>query len=176
MACTFEYRWGGHIFYNKRMVISMTYYIIENDKSNYSYYTLLDLCLRYCKECILVTRNSLGIGDNCDLILSELESHLIDLEYTTEWPGTQILGEQARVYYYTLSTQTIAILKKYSNNLECWIQPKLPEDLCFFKSEKTPWFVSITHEEEFYFINLTQEEINEIERIGINLRCIILNE
>jgi len=146
-------------------------YYIENTVQYYMYEALLRLAQKYCKEFLLVVRTSMKTEEYAKKILSELQPYLTYEDYDSSWPGTEITGF-AEINHYKLNDETISILKKYSSGLKSWILPVLPEDLCFMKDRDTAWMVSITHEMEFYFVDPSQEELDSIRRIGIQLRSL----
>lgn len=147
---------------------AMLYYI-ENTVQYYMYEALLRLAQKYCKEFLLVLRTSLRQGSYAKNILAELKPYLTYEDYDSSWPGTEITGF-AEINRYTLNYDTVSILTKYSSGLKSWMLPVLPEDLCFMKDRDTPWMVSTTHEGEFYFVDPSQEELEELKQIGIKVK------
>ncbi|WP_245583006.1 hypothetical protein [Paenibacillus daejeonensis] len=77
------------------------------------------------------------------------------------WPGTQLVGHYADVYYIACHPEVEAILQASTDRLYQWIMPSLPEDICFFKKSE-PWLVTVAHE-QIGIIN-TDDPI-EIDRI-----------
>jgi hypothetical protein len=77
---------------------------------------------------------------------------LIKEEETDEWFGTKLLGDKAWVYTFRLCPEAITLVAEASLALFSWLQPDLPEDLCFVRFDGTPWLVSISHERDGYFL------------------------
>lgn len=148
----------------------MKVYFIENGEDSVFYNKLMVMSMKHCNEILFVTRPSLEINYICENLLSDLQPYLTHVDAGMNWPGTSIFGEYATLYYHSLCKETIEILELYSDELTSWIQPRLPEDLCLMKTRDEPWLVSTTHENLFYFSNLTQNEITNLSEIGIKLK------
>jgi hypothetical protein len=106
---------------------------------------------------LLVVRPDLGLGEEGRLLLGSLAAFLENEQMTSEWTGTRLLDEQARVLRYSLHPSVVGALQAATRRLYAWRQPLLPEDLCFLRAEDEPWLVSISHEEDAY-LELTQWE------------------
>lgn len=132
---------------------------------------LIDLAFEISDEFILVVREDIGVSDNLKQVLEQLKPSLKVVKEQFEWPGTTYSGEKpVLVYYYHINNHTKEILKKASNSLYDWIQPKLPEDLSFLKNNKA-WLTNTPHENESYIIIDDDETIMKILQIkGLNIR------
>lgn len=138
---------------------------IENNPEDKAYRDLIDLAFDTCDEFILVVRRNIDISDNMNNVLKKLKPFLKEVKEQFEWPGTIDLSEQpALVYYYGTGNNAKEILKQASNSLHEWIQPHLPEDLCFIKNSK-PWLINISHERLSYILTEDKEDINRIIKI-----------
>lgn len=94
-------------------------------------------------------------------LLKKLHFCLIDCKKQNSWPGTQTEGDSF-VYYYKLNNDSAEIIKKHSEGLYSWIQPNLPEDLCFFKHGRQEWIINVAHES---FGGIKSNDIEEIKRV-----------
>jgi len=79
-----------------------------------------------------------------------LKPFLIKKYKSSEWPGTKLIGHEATIYVLHYNKETITILKKYTNSLFEWIQPNLPEDICFLDENENAILITITHEKDAF--------------------------
>ena len=107
---------------------------------------LLDIAEKFS----LVVRNPEQIGPKAQDFLQRLNPYLIECKQVSEWPGTQLLGHEATLYTYSLNAHSAAVLCTTKDNLKKWLHPHLPEDLVFYKNNES-LFISIVHENDFYF-------------------------
>ncbi len=144
---------------------------IDNNPENKVYRDLIDLAFDICDEFILVVRRDMDISDNMDNVLEKLKPFLKEVKEQFEWPGTITLCEQpALVYYYSTDNNAKEILKQASNSLHEWLQPHLPEDLCFIKNSK-PWLINTSHERLSYILTEDKEDIDRIIKIkGLKIK------
>ena len=101
------------------------------------------------------------LGAEGQRILEGLTTFLIDAQEGTQWPGTILDGDKAVVYRYRAGTELIKALKILADGLYSWQHPHLPEDLCFLRSDGTPWLASIADEGDAY-LELTRDELQEL--------------
>ena len=127
-----------------------------------AYKSLLDMAFKVCSRFILVERHQFTLSDNGKELLDLLKPFLIEIKVQQEWPATKLLHHYANVYYYTVCDEAKELLIRYSTGLYSWLDPNLPEDLCFFKDESVVWLTSIAHEEDSWIDNLTDDEANTI--------------
>jgi hypothetical protein len=145
----------------------------KEEPKNDAYRQLVDLATSFCSEFILVIRHQMGIGEKGKLVLQELSPYLKEAKEQESWPGTKLLNHTATVSYYYLNNKSGNVLKKYVSGLYSWLQPDVPEDLCFFKSQGNPWLISIAHEGFGYIENPTNSELEKLRLIKeINLEDI----
>lgn len=145
-------------------------WIFAKEPIGKSYEELIDLATKVCNEFILVRGHLDYISKNSDNLLKELSKFLIEEKQQQSWPGTELEGGYALVYYFKLNDLTKEILKKYSDRLYSWMEPMLLSDLCFLKEERKPWIINIPHEQFCYLENSSNENINALKSIqGIEL-------
>ncbi len=98
---------------------------------------------------------------------------LLFFRNTKEWPGTISLKEYS-LYCYEFDEGSVCRITGLVPELWDWISPDFPEDISFLRTNGKPWFISITHEKDCYFI-LDESEKKVVENIlGENL--LILQE
>jgi hypothetical protein len=125
------------------------------------YRALIDLGAQRCPTVLLVVRDQRMLGAEAQRILKSLTTLLIDAQEGTQWPGTFLHGDKAVVYRYRAGTELIEALKSLADGLYSWQHPRLPEDLCFLRSDGTPWLASIAHDGDAY-LELTRDELQEL--------------
>ena len=113
--------------------------------------TLLNIARDYCKYFIIVSRS-----DNIESqskLLEYLKPYLFAEGQKKKWPGTELLcNDYACSYKYMFNDLSCQILKKYlSDYFDAF------EDISLLREDGKPWFLSITHEKDAYFI-LTKDE------------------
>lgn len=145
--------------------------ILESEPKGNVYRELIDIASSVCSQFILVIRDSINLNDNAIKSLSDLKPFLQETKQQQEWPGTQLLRDTATVNYYLLNEKSKQILNSYTNNLYSWVQPDLPEDLSFIKSDGKAWLINTSHENFSYVDTDSVDEIRRIKSIqGIKVR------
>ena len=116
--------------YNDSLIAQKYIYIKKTPKDNI-YFQLIDLMFDLSDSFILVERPEMDTSENFTRIMSELSGYLIKMQNQTSFAQTSIMNSFAKVYYFKICEETKAILLKYSNSLYDWVQPNLPENICF---------------------------------------------
>jgi len=144
-------------------MMSRLTYGVGNSWTSAFYEALLSLAPRYCDRFSLIVPH--GISLDGRKVLTELAPQLVTEVLVDEWPGTKLLwGEKREMLLYEVNEEAVSVLRRAARSLYDWIAPRLPEDLCFLRSDKEPWFVSITHERHCFFI-LEPNEKRTLERL-----------
>lgn len=139
------------------MTLSKTYNLLEEPRGE-SYQQLIHASLDYGDQFLLVINSSINFDESVRQVMDKLNTHLLRQTQESEWPGTKLIGgDTALVSRFSLCTETAAILSASAEGLFDWLEPELPEDLCIFRSDGSPWLVSISHERDAFFV-LTDEE------------------
>jgi hypothetical protein len=127
-----------------------------------TYRELLDYALKECAYFLLVTdREQKQLSPKGKEVLNQLAPYLYKMEMKSEWPGTVILNVQVPVYIYNFIPKSAEILRKVADGLYQWQKPGLPDDLCFLRSDESPWLVSTAHESDAYFI-VTDDDMERL--------------
>ena len=90
-------------------------------------------------------------------------------EQRDECPGTKLHGRKGVVYGFVLVSASLELLKSAANGLFEWLQPRLPDDLCFLNVEKKPWLTTISHERDAY-LSVTEDQLEIILAAVPNLK------
>ena len=119
---------------------------VKHQEGTMNYESLLEMGLEKSDSFSLVWRDELEYNDHCKSIENMLLPFLVKEERLDEWPGTKLFGSLATVRRYSVSSESIEILKK-ANSFSDWQSPNYPEDLAFYKGGEVV-YLSIAHENE----------------------------
>jgi hypothetical protein len=134
---------------------------VNFEPKNGLYYSLIDAATFFTKSFILVQRHEVSMSNNGNELLNRLEPFLVTKEERQEWPGTKLLDGFATVYEFSLNLETAEILKRSVHSIFDWEAPERLEDLSFLREDKTPWFITISHEKDAYF-KATEQEMKQL--------------
>ncbi|AUC57457.1 hypothetical protein DVY91_12670 [Enterococcus faecalis] len=126
-----------------------------------------EFCLRH--DIDFLGDGTYSYSKNVEYLMEELASFLVLESQTNSWVTGHIIArdKEAHVYRYHLNQESLRILLKYSNAMNSWCGPNLPEDLVIFQEDK-PWLGFIGHEEQsFWFLN--SKEKAKILALGLPL-------
>jgi hypothetical protein len=149
--------------------MAKTTYDFEKDPSQALYSDLITFALGLSQLALLVFRPEMDLTANGQAVLNSLTPYLESKEKSARWPGTEIFGSEAYLFYFRLTLGSAHILQTATDHLFGWHQPDLPEDLCFFRQDRTPWLVTIAHESDAY-LSLTDQELQQLSRALPELR------
>ena len=127
------------------------------------YEALLMYAQKVCPYFLLVETPGIpGIDSEDTAVLLSLLEFLVEEKATKEWPGTVLLGKgEAKVFTFDFTLESARILLGITDGLYEWQRPSRPEDLSLLRSDRSPWFTSIAHEEDSYF-EISEEEKAEL--------------
>lgn len=135
------------------------------------YRALIDLAFSVCSEFVLVDRHQFELNDHGVKILELLKSELIDIEVDEKWPGTELSGHFANIYYFKTSDAAKKVLLDHSDALYSWLNPNYPEDLIFYKTKGEVWLLSTTHDETCrIYVDNEKEMLNVLQGFGIDCK------
>ena len=140
-------------------------YDFTNEPEGDIYRDILEYALKECDSAMLVVRPSLEFGSIGVSVLKQLEAFLIEKRLSSEWPGTQLLSDNAILYLFAYNSESVTLFKEACQGLYGWVQPFLPEDLCLLRSKDDPWLVSITHEKDGYLHQSEEEMLKLLDAI-----------
>ena len=115
------------------------------------YRAVIQAAKKDCETALLVVRNSIAITPLGTDVLRSLVGWQRRCEERSDWPGTKLNGETARVYHFSFNEEVCRVLSEVADGLFDWVQPGLPEDPCFLSRNDEPWLVTIAHERDAYF-------------------------
>jgi hypothetical protein len=147
-------------------------YQIQGEISNGEYEQLVDFINEECSSFLLVVRREVTLGPKAVSLLVKLKQNMIRSDVRSSWPGTDLEEGDAYVTEYHLNEQSAKIIKETAPDLFHWIQPRLPEDLCFLRQDKSPMFFSSTSKRQAFLV-LTDDEKKKVEQ---NIQDIALTE
>jgi hypothetical protein len=136
-------------------------FTITSEPKDKIYRDLLDYAVNKCAFALVVIRPSLPFSKAGQRALKALERYFHEERFSSEWPGTTLLTETARVLLYQFGPECASVLKELTSSLYRWQHPDLPEDLCLLRAKEEPWLVSIAHEGDSYLC-LSEDEKSEL--------------
>lgn len=141
----------------------------QSTEDNYDFKSILNLCSKYCHYFTLTERDQLNYkkeNPKYDQFLNELSPYRVKTYVTPWWFACVTTPQNPMIISVFLFNQmTAAILSRYSEKLFPYDNDgkilDLPEDLCFFREDKTLFLGTITHNRFAVFI-LNDHEANSI--------------
>ena len=132
-------------------------YDLVNEPVDETYRGLLRAAVDGCASFLFVVRAGIPVAESVHALIDALDPELISASQESEWPGTELLGHTETVYRFTLTNEALEHLASATDRLYAWLQPDLPEDLCFLRSDGSPWLATISHERDGFLV-LSQAE------------------
>ncbi|MBU1355436.1 MAG: hypothetical protein KJ620_02610 [Candidatus Edwardsbacteria bacterium] len=136
-------------------------YNLYREPQDSNYKAIIDMTSKFASYFLVVIRYSVKMNKKAEIILNALRPFIESSNDCNEWPGTKLTNEFALVNVYNLNYKSLEIIKGSVSNLYDWLQPSLPEDICFLRADKSPFLVTISHEKDGY-LELYQREYNEL--------------
>ena len=95
----------------------------------------------------LVWRAEGQYTEQAEGIRDRLAPYLLRTEWTSEWPGTELLDSRATVRHYATVPEAMQLLGEASG-LYAWQDPERPEDLAFHRPDGQLLLGSVAHESD----------------------------
>lgn len=134
------------------------------------YAALVDFAVRLRSQFSLVWRDGVDFSHDALVLGRRLESALVEETRTERWPGTELVGHQATVRRFRLTSEVGEVLKQV-RGLYDWLDPVLPEDLAFYTSDGRVWLASSAHE-RFAFVDPEVVNVNSLTDQVAGLRLV----
>jgi hypothetical protein len=93
-------------------------------------------------------------------VLESLNPFVEQRVKSPRWPGTELVGADADLFYCRLDAESSQLIKSATDHLYGWCHPNLPEDLCLLRADREPWLVTIAHEHDGYLVLSESERQN----------------
>lgn len=139
-------------------------YTFSLDPSGPLFEDLLNVALTNCVAGLVVVRQTLQLGSKAKSFLRRVDAFLVSTEETSNWPGTVLFEETAKVFRFTFNEPVRELLLEFSDSLFSWRQPDLPEDLCLLRPNGDPWLLTVSHESDAALL-LSESEHAELSRV-----------
>lgn len=139
-------------------------------KNGKQYDDLIEYCLRTCDYFMFVICN-FDFTDDYNVKMEKIKSKLSDLFVKERsnpiWPSTESLDDRHKynICFYKCDAKALELLKAPGGVFE-WRYPDYPEDLSFFRGNQCFMYLS-AHEEELWFQNETDKDVDFFKNIGI---------
>ena len=112
---------------------------------------------------LIVRSRLVRLEARASAVLDELAPLLIICDDVESWPGTLLVGgRKSTRYLYELNSASLDVLIGTSSDLFEWINPVLPEDLHFLRSDGSTVLGSIAQERDVW-LELSDEEYEHFQ-------------
>lgn len=136
--------------------MSSTPISIFSDITGENYSQLIDQACKSFGYFSVVVRTDLPTDSHRSIVLEELKPNLLFAFTTRRTPGGEIHSAHApSLNVYTTTPRRIRPILKAAGSLFGWRSPAYPEDLCFYRSDRSLAVVSIAHEGIAWFFEPT---------------------
>lgn len=142
---------------------------IWEDPKEETYSLLIDYAMEKCSYFSLMVSSQIDLYTEGKEVLEQLQSYLIKSK--VEKLGLDENQFTTTTYYYKFEKDSALVLKNSAKTLFAWIQPKLPQNLCFYTDTDEFWLFTVAHERIGEF-NISNEETKEIMQSISNLSLI----
>ena len=142
-----------------------SFFVGSDLQSNY-YRLFIDRACKTYSFFSLVVRSDLKFNPSIRAILAEMSPNLTQVINSRKLPANVIhSAHPAEIFYFTTTPRSIRPILKKVDSLFGWIMPKYPEDLCFYRSDKSLAIVCNSHENMAYFLdkNFIEPFLDQLE-------------
>ena len=124
---------------------------LRNEPLGPLYKRLIRIATLETSHAYLITQTD-PVSESVRNALAVLEKEEVRRRKVREWPGTVLSGSRsATLHEYSCTRNLANALTRLANGLYDWIEPNLPEDLGFLRSDGSAWLASIAHERDAFF-------------------------
>jgi hypothetical protein len=127
-------------------------YNLQAEPSGALYQGLIDSAMAFCSFVLVVVRPETTLSERGQRALESLSPFVEDKVKSSRWPGTELIGAEADLFYCRLDAESAQLIKSATSHLYGWCHPDLPEDLCLLRADCEPWLVTIAHERDGFFV------------------------
>lgn len=128
--------------------------LITSDLQGESYQLFIDKACKTYAFFSVVFRSDLRPNPSVSMILDEMNPNQLKVIHSRKLPMNEIHSAYpAQIFYFTTTPRAIRPVLKQVGSLFQWIMPKYPEDLCFYRADKSLAIASNTHESMAYFFD-----------------------
>jgi hypothetical protein len=125
-----------------------------------------DVCDRF-----LFHLYGLSLAASGQRVLDELAPFLMKSEDTSVSPASATPFGTFTVFTYRLTPASADILRAATDRLYGWLEPALPQDLCFMRGA-VPWLITLASDREALMITTAEEAASIRARVrGLKLRA-----
>jgi hypothetical protein len=111
---------------------------------------------------LIVRSDKVALTPHAVGLLRALAPYLIRTERVAEWPGTRLVGGRTSLHYlYRLTPESLAAISAAADDMFAWVNPELPEDIHFLRTDGTTVLGSIAQEDAVW-LELDEDELHEM--------------
>jgi hypothetical protein len=144
-------------------------YTLSIEPAGDLYRGIIDAALPFCSLALVVVQAEITLTESGQRVWESLSPFGEQQVKSSRWPGTELLGAEADLFYCRLEAKSAQLIKSATNRLYGWCHPNLPEDLCLLRHDREPWLVTIAHEQDG-FLMLTKLERQHLLLLMPSLR------
>jgi hypothetical protein len=104
----------------------------------------------------------MNLTDHAKSVLDSSSPFLLECEETDRYPAAVLPWGTVTICSYSLTLESARILLSATNRLFDWLEPDLPNDLCFLKGDE-PWLITMASD-RVALLALEQEEMDSLCR------------
>lgn len=134
-----------------------TEYRLRPSMSPSDYGLLLKILSGFATEGSLVVRSGVGLEPGAHAFLEKLRPWITNQGLVSAWPGTELDEPTARLIRFRVDAASLELLLDSTDSLFDWLQPSLPEDLCFYRTDNSLVLGSTAHEQDAFLLLTPQE-------------------
>lgn len=143
-----------------------TSYIVVPEPRGAAYRTLLKVIGPLATEFGVIVRSErVRLSEFASQLMQSLSPYQISMDQTQAWPGSQLVGERHSTRHrYRCQPDSLALVVDAARALSEWVNPDLPEDLHFLRSDGSVVLGSIAQENEVWVV-LASEEVEQLRAL-----------
>lgn len=128
--------------------------LITSDFDEKSYQLLIDQACKIYAFFSVIVRSDLKANPSTSIILNAMKANQHKIINTKRLPMGEIRSAHpAQIFYFTTTPREIRSTLKKVGSLFGWVMPQYPEDLCFYRADKSLAIASNSHESRAFFFD-----------------------
>lgn len=137
----------------------MTDYLVTREPQGETLRNLISIAAERCNTFLFVLED-MALSERGTEVVARLEPMLLSREETNEYPAGTLPWDTVTAYTYRVTPESVAIVCEATDRLFSWLQPDLPNDLCFLRNGR-PWMTTMASDREL-LLTLDEAEYREL--------------
>lgn len=147
----------------------MTDYLVAGEPCGEQLGNLISIAAQRC-DTFLFVLDDMPLSEKGVQVMARLEPMLLSREETSEYPAGRLAWGSVIAYTYRVTSDAVEVLRSATECLFDWVQPDLPNDLCFLRVGRH-WMTTMASDRE---VVLTLDD-GEYQEVQTGLRGLRLN-